>query len=371
MLREILTHTTKSNPFDHKELYNVLDLCLSCKACKTECPSNVDITKLKAEFLQHYYESNPVPLRALLIANIHYLNAMGSLMPSLTNFIFGRMTWFMKWIGFSEKRAIPKLYGMTLSAWFKKQPAPKSTGKRVYLFNDEFTNFNDTGVGIKTIMLLTKLGYEVIIPQHAISGRAYLSKGLLKKAKQISNDNIRLLKDTITHEEPLVGIEPSAILTFRDEYPELVDHSLHADAEKLSKNVFMIDEFISREIDRGHITHEQFTKETRLVKFHGHCQQKALISTSAMKRVLSLPVNYTVEEINSGCCGMAGSFGYEAEHYDISMKIGEMVLFPAVRAAEDTTIITAPGTSCRHHIKDGTGRTPVHPVEVLWDALIK
>ena len=371
MLREILTHTTKSNPFDHKELYNVLDLCLSCKACKTECPSNVDITKLKAEFLQHYYESNPVPLRALLIANIHYLNAMGSLMPSLTNFMFGRMTWFMKRIGFSEKRAIPKLYGMTLSAWFKKQPAPKSTGKRVYLFNDEFTNFNDTGIGIKAIMLLTKLGYEVIIPQHAISGRAYLSKGLLKKAKQISNDNIRLLKDTITHEEPLVGIEPSAILTFRDEYPELVDHSLHAEAEKLSKNVFMIDEFISREIDRGHITHEQFTKETRLVKFHGHCQQKALISTSAMKRVLSLPVNYTVEEINSGCCGMAGSFGYEAEHYDISMEIGEMVLFPAVRAAEDTTIITAPGTSCRHHIKDGTGRTPVHPVEVLWDALIK
>ena len=371
MLREILTHTTKSNPFDHKELYNVLDLCLSCKACKTECPSNVDITKLKAEFLQHYYESNPVPLRALLIANIHYLNAMGSVMPSLTNFMFGKMTWFMKRIGFSEKRTIPKLYGMTLSAWFKKQPAPKSTGKRVYLFNDEFTNFNDTGVGIKAIKLLTKLGYEVIIPQHAISGRAYLSKGLLKKAKQIANDNIRLLKDTITHEEPLVGIEPSAILTFRDEYPELVDHSLHAEAEKLSKNVFMIDEFISREIDRGHITHEQFTKETRLVKFHGHCQQKALISTSAMKRVLSLPVNYTVEEINSGCCGMAGSFGYEAEHYDISMKIGEMVLFPTVRAAEDTTIITAPGTSCRHHIKDGTGRTPVHPVEVLWDALIK
>ncbi|MGO9950897.1 MAG: FAD-binding and (Fe-S)-binding domain-containing protein [Dissulfurispiraceae bacterium] len=371
MLREILSHTTKSNPFDHKELYEVLDLCLSCKACKTECPSNVDIAKLKAEFLQHYYESNPVPPRTLLIANIHYLNAMGSLMPHLTNFMFGKMAWFMKRIGFSEKRSIPRLSDTTLAAWFRKRPSVKSTNRRVYFFNDEFTNYNDTAVGIKAIMLLTKLGYEVIIPKHSISGRAYLSKGFLKKARQIANDNIRLLKDTITHDAPLVGIEPSAILTFRDEYSELVDPSLHAEAEKLSKNVFMIDEFISRQIDGGHITHERFTKEKRLVKFHGHCQQKALTSTSAMKRVLSLPVNYTVEEINSGCCGMAGSFGYEAEHYDISMKIGEMVLFPAIRAADATTIITAAGTSCRHHIKDGTGRTPVHPVEVLWDALIK
>ena len=371
MLREILTHTTKSNPFDHKELYDVLDLCLSCKACKTECPSNVDIAKLKAEFLQHYYESNPVPLRVLLIANIHYLNAMGSLMPSLTNFMFGRMGWFMKRIGFSDKRSIPQLSNTTLSAWFRKQSMPNGTGRRVYFFNDEFTNYNDAEIGIRAIMLLTKLGYEVVIPNHTISGRAYLSKGLLKKAKRIANDNIRLLKDVITHEEPLVGIEPSAILTFRDEYPELCNRDFHAEADKLSKNVFMIDEFISREIDRGHITHEQFTKEKRLVKFHGHCQQKALISTAALKRVLSLPVNYRVEEINSGCCGMAGSFGYEAEHYDISMKIGEMVLFPAVRAADGETIITAPGTSCRHHITDGTGRKPVHPVEVLWDALIK
>jgi Fe-S oxidoreductase len=210
----------------------------------------------------------------------------------------------------------------------------------------------------------------VRIPRHTISGRAYLSKGLLRKAKKIAIDNVLMLKDTITHENPLVGIEPSAILSFRDEYPELVDQSLRAEAEKLSKNVFMIDEFLSREIDRGYITDKQFTKEKRLIKLHGHCQQKALVSTAATKRVLSLPEHYTVEEINSGCCGMAGSFGYEAEHYDISMKIGELALFPSVREADEATIIAAPGTSCRSHIKDGTGKSAVHPVEVLWDALI-
>jgi FAD/FMN-containing dehydrogenase/Fe-S oxidoreductase len=374
MLREILTHTTKSNPFDHRELYEVMDLCLSCKACKTECPSNVDIAKLKAEFLQHYYESNRVPLRTLMIANIHYINTLGSIFPGLTNFIFARMGWFMKLIGFAEKRSIPRLSSTTLSAWFSKQPDGadrRADGKRVYLFNDEFTNFTDTEIGIKAIMLLTRLGYDVRIPSHSVSGRAYMSKGLLTKARKFANENVLLLRETITHETPLVGIEPSAILSFRDEYPELVDHSLHADAEKLSKNVFMIDEFISREIDRGHISHEQFTKEKRLVKLHGHCQQKALVSTAATKRVLSLPVNYTIEEINSGCCGMAGSFGYETEHYDISMKIGELALFPSVREADDIAIITAPGTSCRQHIKDGTGKTAVHPVEVLWDALIK
>ena len=287
MLREILTHTTKSNPFDHEELYRVMDLCLSCKACKSECPSNVDIAKLKAEFLQHYYDSNPIPMRALLIANIHYLNTIGSVFPSLTNFMFRRMGWFLKRIGFAEKRSIPALYNTTLSAWFRKRENKRHVGRRVYFFNDEFTNFNDTEIGIKAIMLLTRLGYDVRIPRHTVSGRAYMSKGLLKKAKRVADENVLLLRDTITHDEPLVGIEPSAILSFRDEYPELVDRSLHADAEKLAKNVFMIDEFISREIDRGHISRAQFTKEKRLIKLHRHCQQKALVSNAGTKKVPS------------------------------------------------------------------------------------
>lgn len=369
LLREILANTAKTNPFDHKELYQILDLCLSCKACKAECPSSVDMAKLKAEFLQHYYESNPPSLRTRLMANIHNLHAAGSLMPAFANFLFSNMTLVMKWLGFAEKRSIPLLYDTTLLAWHRKQPKNTTVGRRIYLFNDEFTNFTDTEIGIKAIMLLTRLGYEVTIPEQTISGRAYLSKGFLKKAKTIANENVLLLREIISAETPLVGIEPSAILCFRDEYPELVDLSLRSDAEHLSEHALMIDEFLAKEIDEGHITKDLFTREKRLVKLHGQCLQKALASTAPTKKVLSLPENYTVEEIRSGCCGMAGAFGYEEEHYDISMKIGELVLFPAVREADDMIIIAAPGTSCRRHIKDGTGKTALHPVEVLWEAL--
>jgi FAD/FMN-containing dehydrogenase/Fe-S oxidoreductase len=368
VLREILTHSTKANPFDHKEIYQIMDLCLSCKACKSECPSNVDMAKLKAEFLQHYYESNPVPLRTLMIANNHYFHAMGAVMPGLNNFMYRNMSWFMKWLGFAEKRGIPQLYSTTLSAWHKKHSAG-AMDKKVYLFNDEFTNYLDTEIGITAIKLLNRLGYEVVIPQHAVSGRAYLSKGFLKKAKQLANANVGALKDIVSDETPLLGVEPSCILSFRDEYPELVDEPLREAANRLAKNALMIDEFLAREIDNGNITREQFTKEKRAVKLHGQCLQKAVAGTAPTKKVLTLPENYTVEEFNTGCCGMAGAFGYEAEHYEVSMKIGEMVLFPSVRKAESNDIICAPGTSCRKHIKDGTGRRALHPVEVLYNAL--
>jgi FAD/FMN-containing dehydrogenase/Fe-S oxidoreductase len=369
VLREILTNTTKANPFDSMEIYQILDLCLSCKACKSECPSNVDMAKLKAEFLQGYYESNAVPLRTLMIANIHHFNAMGSLMPCFANFIFKNMKWLTNMAGFAEKRDIPALYKTTLSAWHKKQPSNGGASKKVWLFNDEFTNFNDTEIGIKAIMLLNRLGYDVSIPQHTISGRTYLSKGLLKKAKQIANDNVRMLKDVATEESPLLGIEPSAILAFRDEYPELVDPPLREAADRLASNALMIDEFLAGEIDRGNITRGHFTAEKRAVKLHGQCLQKAVASTAPTKKILTLPENYSVEEMSTGCCGMAGAFGYEAEHYDVSMKIGELVLFPAVRNADEAEIICAPGTSCRKHIKDGTGKDALHPVEVLWNAL--
>lgn len=219
-------------------------------------------------------------------------------------------------------------------------------------------------------MLLEKLGYEVIIPQHEESGRAWLSKGLIRNAKVIANKNITILSNLVNEETPLIGIEPSAILTFRDEYIDLAEDENYNAAKKLSKNVFLIDEFIAKEIDNGNIKTDLFTKEKRLIKLHGHCQQKALSSVAPSVKLMSLPENYSVEVIPSGCCGMAGSFGYEKEHYDLSMKIGELVLLPAVRNQTEETIIAAPGTSCRHQIKDGTGRKALHPVEVLYNALI-
>lgn len=217
-------------------------------------------------------------------------------------------------------------------------------------------------------MLLTKLGYEVKIPVHKESGRTFLSKGLVRTSKKIATENVILLKDIISAKTPLVGIEPSAILAFRDEYPELVDAALQPAALELGKNALLFEEFIAAEINKGNITSEQFTTQEKQILLHGHCQQKAVASTEPSKKMLSLPKNYTVKEIPSGCCGMAGSFGYEKEHYDLSMKIGEMVLFPAVREAEEKVIISAPGTSCRHHIKDGTGRVAKHPVEVMYEA---
>jgi len=380
ILREFLTNSDKLNRFDHKEIYEVMDLCLSCKGCKSECPSNVDVAKLKAEFLQQYYDANGVPFRSRLIANFTRSAKLGSIAPGIYNFmvtapVISKL--IKKMSGFAVERSMPTMYKTTLESWFKKNQSKLKNqnpagGKRstVNLFCDEFTNYNDTQIGIKVITLLERLGYNVVIPKHIESGRTWLSKGLLREAKKIANENISLLKEVVTTDIPLIGIEPSAILTFRDEYVDLATDENFSAAKTLSKNVFLIDEFIASEIDKGNISKELFTKEKKLIKLHGHCQQKSLSSVAPSVKLLSLPENYTVETIPSGCCGMAGSFGYEKEHYDLSMKIGELVLFPAVRNQAQEVIIAAPGTSCRHQVKDGTGRNALHPVEVLYNALV-
>jgi Fe-S oxidoreductase len=389
ILREFLTHSDKPNRYDHAAIYEVMDLCLSCKGCKSECPSNVDVAKLKAEFLQHYYDANGVPFRARLIANFTASARLGSLAPGLYNFVMGnRLTgkWIKKISGFATERSMPQLHKTTLRNWFKKHraassrvstPAPGSPHhtpaaaiRRVYLFCDEFTNYNDVETGMKAILLLEKLGYEVLIPDHEESGRTWLSKGLIRKAKTIAEKNISMLAPLVTADAPLIGIEPSAILTFGDEYIDLAGDEQLETARNLAKNVFLIDDFIAREIDKGNIRSEQFTKDVKLIQLHGHCQQKALSSVTGSVRLLSLPENYSVSTIPSGCCGMAGSFGYEKEHYELSQKIGGLVLFPIISRQDASTIIAAPGTSCRHQIKDATGRRALHPVEILYEALI-
>lgn len=372
ILREFLDSDQNKHPFDHQEIYDILDLCISCKACKSECPSSVDMAKLKAEFLQHYYDIHGIPLRSRLVAYLPRLNKLAILFQPFSNFIMNT-TLLKKAIGFSSKRSVPKLSNITLNRWAgnKTHKPDQEIKGNVYLFNDEFTNYNESDIGIKAILLLTKLGYEVRIPKHMESGRTFLSKGLVKTSKKIAARNVELLNDLISEKSPLIGIEPSAILAFRDEYPDLVNKELQEAANMLAKNALLFEEFIAREMDAGNISSDYFTSEKKEIKLHGHCQQKAIASTAPTKRMLSLPENYEIEEIPSGCCGMAGSFGYEKEHYELSMKIGEMVLFPAVRSAEPETIICAPGTSCRHHIKDATGKHALHPVEILFEALIK
>jgi FAD/FMN-containing dehydrogenase/Fe-S oxidoreductase len=375
ILREVLTNSTKANPFDSDEIVPVMDLCLSCKGCKAECPSNVDVARLKAEWLQQRYDARGVPLRARLIGGFSKAMALASMAPGAFNLIVTNpvtSNLFKRFAGFATGRSIPKLNKIPLRQWhrmYANKNGPFSNG-RVLLFCDEFSNFNDEEVGIKTVRLLNRLGYEVIIPRHVDSGRAQISKGLLRDAQKLATRNVELLKDVVTATTPLVGIEPSAILGFRDEVPDLVPERLVDAAKALAGNVLLIEEFIAREADAGRIRREAFTQETRHIKLHGHCHQKALASLTPTVKALELPVDYKVQVIPSGCCGMAGSFGYEREHFAVSMKVAELVLLPAVRSAPADTIIAAPGTSCRHQIKDATGRIAQHPAEILYDALL-
>ncbi|MFN3381288.1 MAG: (Fe-S)-binding protein, partial [Runella zeae] len=331
------------------------------------------VAKLKMEFLQQYYDTNGVPLRSWLVGNFSKMTGIASYIPWAYNLIFKNAPLRRianQVVGFHPDRTMPLLHNTTLRAWGKARNTTVQNPKsKVYFFCDEFTNYNDVEIGKKAILLLEKLGYEVIIPDHAPSARPQLSKGLLKDAKKIAEQNIQMLKDLVTTQTPLVGIEPSAILTFRDEYPDLVSEEFVVAAKELAQNALQFDEFIAREIDNKRITSAQFTAQSKKIKLHGHCQQKAIASLVPTKKMLSLPKNYEVQLIPSGCCGMAGSFGYEKEHYDISMKIGELVLFPTVRSQSEEVIIAAPGTSCRHQIHDGTGRKALHPVEILWEAL--
>ncbi|MBI2513615.1 MAG: FAD-binding protein [Opitutae bacterium] len=401
ILRHALSHPEDlTDPWDSPEIADVMDLCLSCKGCKAECPSNVDMARLKAEWAQHYQDAHGVKLRSRLVANFSKSMRMASLWPAAYNWVISQpdlSLWIKKFARFHPKRSMPELSLVTLAKWHKKnanrlQPVgsalaradspatpearasalthqPAYPNGRVYLFCDEFTNYNDADVGAAATELLNRLGYEVVIPEHVDSGRAHFSKGLVREAREFAIRNVELLKDVVTAQTPLIGIEPSAILGFRDEYPDLVPAELKSAAKALAKNALLIDEFIAREADADRIKKSAFTTRAQTIKLHGHCHQKALSSLVPSVKMLELPANYKVQLIPSGCCGMAGSFGYEEEHYEVSQQIGELVLFPTVRKTPEDVLIAAPGTSCRHQIKDGTGRQAQHPIVILRDAL--
>ncbi len=372
ILRETITNSNKVNKLDHKEILEVMDLCLSCKGCKSECPSNVDVAKLKAESLQHYYDANGIKFRSKLIGHTPLINKLFSNIPWAYNLstkgFLGNL--IKKSTGFAVERQLPLMHKITFNKWFNNyRQVGKFIHKKVYLYVDEFLNYYDVEIGQVAVKLLNRLGHEVVIPNIGISGRTYLSKGMVKKARDIAEENVQQVSDWINDVDYIIGIEPSAILTFRDEYPELCRGELKNKAKILGSKALLIEEFLAMEMDAGRITTSMFTEKEERVRMHGHCFQKALSSLVPLKKILSLPKNYTVLNIPSGCCGMAGSFGYEKEHYDVSMKIGELVLFPIIRSESETTIISASGTSCRHQIEDGTKRHAKHPVEILFEAL--
>lgn len=381
VLREVLTRGG-----DISLVKEELDSCLACKGCKSECPSNVDMTRLRAEVLQHYYDEHGTPFRSFMVARMAQIEQLGAMVRPLYNFF---ATWSLssaiikKIISFASERQIPTLSRYSMRKLVKKEQAqyriaqPK---KKVYLFADEFTNLQEAELGLTFTKLLMRLGYKVEIPKHVESGRAAISKGCLKYAKKFAEKNVHLLADKVSDNHPLIGIEPSCILSFRDEYPDLVPAEMRSDALALARNCLLFDEFLLQELEAGAISADDFVGQEMEIWLHGHCHQKALVgvdkTANALGKLLS---GAKINVIPSGCCGMAGSFGYEKEHYRTSIEIGEMVLFPVVRRVMEEgrrkkkdvapTFVAAPGTSCRQQILDGTGVKAVHPIEILYNFL--
>ncbi len=352
-----------------KELYDVLDLCLSCHACKSECPSAVDMAKLKAEFLHQYHQRHRIPLRSRLFANIGELNRFAQPFAPLVNFLMnGPAKRALTSLGIHAERSFPKLTSQTFSSWYRNsrsvEVAPTNR-KQVVFFHDTFMEYNEPHLGQAAVKVLEATGYRpILLLEKKDSGRPAVSKGLLDKAARLARHNIQLLAPYARQGLPIVGCEPSVIAMLVDEYPALVPGE---DADAVSKSAMMLDEFIAREAGAWEI---EFDDTPRHILFHGHCQQKATFGTESTHKMLALIPNCTVEEIDAGCCGMAGSFGYEQEHYDLSIQLAELSLAPAVRAAHSSTIICAMGTSCREQISHTTARTALHPIEVLADALM-
>ena len=354
---------------DHR-LHQALDLCLECKACKAECESGVDLAKLKYEFLNHYQEKHGVPLRSRLFANINGLNRLGSRYAPVSNWLAGSAVGkalASGLLGVSDRRAQPAFARQSLPDWFARRGAPAGDGRHgaVALYNDTFMNYNYPEIGIAAVAVLEAAGYLVELVNGGCCGRPMISKGLLKQAKEQAGDNIARLYDYAARGIPIVGCEPSCLLTLRDEYPEFIgDHR----AQTVAENAFLIDEFLVNAQAAGRLD-LHFSGLEKQILFHGHCHQKAMVGTSAALSVLTMPPGYQAELINAGCCGMAGSFGFEKEHYDLSMQIGGLSLFPAIAARPDWEVAVM-GVSCRQQVEHGAGRRPQHLVETLRDAVI-
>ena len=375
LLRAALSGALPPEALFSKRLYDALDLCLECKGCKAECQTGVDMAKLKYEYLDQYHRANGLPLRARLFANINALSRLGCRTAPLSNWAAGNpITRLLlhAFMGIHLRRSLPRFARPTFPEWFRARaahPDGRSLGtgedRMVVLFNDTFMNYNYPQVGVAAVELLEKAGFQVVLANGECCGRPMISKGLLDRARDHARRNVELLYPYAQRGIPIVGCEPSCLLTLRDEYPDLLRDEK---ARVVAAGSYLIDEFIDMLRERRELALE-FTGVKKKVLFHGHCHQKALVGTRHSVAVLRLAPGYEVEEVNSGCCGMAGSFGYEAEHYRMSQAIGEQVLFPAVVAKGEDWEVAVTGISCRQQIEHGTGRTARHLVEVLRDAL--
>ncbi|MGE3539693.1 MAG: FAD-binding and (Fe-S)-binding domain-containing protein [Candidatus Tectimicrobiota bacterium] len=369
-LRAIISGRLPREEYTGQGLYDVLDLCLECKACKTECPSNVDMAKLKYEFLSHYYARHGTPLRARLFAHIATVNRLGQMLAPLANWVSQSAAgkWLQSALGIAPQRTLPPFALETFSTWFfrRQRPAQKAARGQVVLFHDTFMEYNYPEVGRAATQLLEAAGFEVLLVERKCCGRPAISKGQIQQSRAYAEYNVHALLPYARRGMAIVGVEPSCILTLREDYLDLVPGP---EAQLVAQQSLTIDEFLHQLQQRGELDLE-FSEVPKQLLVHGHCHQKALVGTSPTLALLRLPKGFTVQEIPSGCCGMAGSFGYEAEHYDVSLQIGQQRLFPAVQGADSTVEIVADGISCRQQILHATGRQARHLVEVLWEAVV-
>jgi FAD/FMN-containing dehydrogenase/Fe-S oxidoreductase len=387
-LRAVLSGQTPREDFTGRRLHEVLDLCLECKACKAECPANVDMAKLKYEFLAHYYRANGLPLRNRLFGDIHRLARAGAALAPLSNWLAraapGR--WLLERVaGIDRRRPLPAFAATPFDRWFARR-RPAGTGERgeVVLFHDTFNTYQTPEVAIAATRLLERSGYRVRLADRVCCGRPMISKGMLDRARAQAEENVRRLTPAARGGLPIVGLEPSCLLTLRDEYPELVRTE---DARRVAGQSLLLEEFLHRELLAGRRPPFAGPRPPggalpgpaggaagaagapeRTVLLHGHCHQKALAGTAPTVAVLRA-AGYAVAEVDAGCCGMAGSFGFEREHYDLSLRLVERRLAPAVRAAAAATAVCAPGVSCRQQVEHATGRRARHPAELLWEAV--
>jgi len=362
-LRWALMRPSGEPPLAERWLMDIMDLCLSCKACKTECPSNVDMAKLKAEFLHAYYHKRMRPLGHWFVANIHRWNRLGAEFAGMVNWLQrrGLTRWGLEKVaGIDRRRSLPEIQSNHFRRWFRRRKSAARGTRRVLLFDDCFTSFNEPEIGRAAVAVLERAGCTVELVNPICCGRALLSKGFLNEARSLAQIQAPELARRVADGAPILGLEPSCALTLMDEWPELAPGNA---TRKIAASVQLADHWLHEQTKSGAIS-LPLTGRNATCLFHGHCHQRALCGTRGSTDALQLVPGLRVTALDAGCCGMAGAFGFEKEHYDLSVKIANLELIPALKA-EPEAIIAATGTSCRHQIRDLTGRIPIHPIQLI------
>ena len=370
-LRSIISGALPHTEFTDERLQEVLDLCLGCKACKAECPSNVDMAKIKYEVMAHYHKANGLPLHRRLFGEIGALAPLGSMFSPFSNWAVnnGISKWIAeKLVGVDRRRDMPTFVRPTYEQWFRKRRSRQTSAKKVVLFADTFMNYSEPSIGKAAVALLEACGFEVLLPETRCCGRPLISEGMLDRAIENARYNIDALRRYTNEGIPIIGCEPSCTSAITDDYIELIGTP---DAKRVAEATYSFEEFFAQLAEKDALP-SKFSAAPRDILLHGHCHQRALVGIQPTVQMLSLPVQHTVSVIDSSCCGMAGAFGYEKAHYDLSMKIGELRLFGAVREKPPGSFtLSAAGFSCRHQLEHGTGVQPKHPIEVLHESMIQ